>query len=1797
LIMIRQFILILIFCLPAIIWSQTPIKDYPNLIYPKNVELNVLEYGDDFFRFEIINNNETVDPDINSDVMISRWIALPQSSRFTWELEEIDWLIEWEEGEVEGPLTINDQYSRGSLPTTLANGTGNIFDQFRGVGFGKFEYSLIDVISRNISTYERGYLITRRAVVRIDITGGSLDDSAWLTNLSEEDPYLEEMSEHLVLNKEHVQQFTRPQPEIDDLKRISKWNGTLASASNEAPVLFAKVSKPGFYRLLPNDLQRIGISPAVFVGSSIQVYAGDRRLPVLADGVSRGPFIDQSSLTFYVPENKVERRPYIPVWITQLPEGDGDVPEIKFTEQLVGEQLDPSEYSITATKEVFEPNFFNHRFRFLPDTGRWVTAQIPQGELQTFEFELLKLDDTKAADLNLTFAGGASNEFCVVEVFVNGEMVQDNRRLNGSGPFNVNIKLKPGLLKQGINTFSVRYPEERDERFTSLRNVFFGKAEIQYQVEAKDLPFGIPLVVKGKEGTNLRIDVRNITSDRSDRYYFLDITDEYNPTLLGNARQGGGRTAALEITQTPKTIYIASDSSINYFGDFENYNHREILEPESGADIVHITHPRFQYALDSYVRRRDNQGFDVKIVTTDEIYSVFGYGNLGYEPIHDFIKHAYTAWPDRKLSRVLLIGEASEYWWELTHPRDGIAENLMPVYGFADPNISVRGDAAYGWVSGTGYLDDIEIGRISIDNIEELNEILERSESYENVVPQSPWMKRHIFITDDEPEFAEVADKIISSELFKSTDPKRIYLQDHAYEDYFRIFNRKRSIEMTQNILKSLSEGALTATYLGHGGPNLWSAERILHYRDLYELENNGVRPIMLAGSCDTAWVDYPTDPVERSIGEQFLSNDKGGGIALFAPVAGTNSYEHDFLLRAFFDGLITQELERVGQVAMYSRLRYMLERNQNYVTRQFILMGDPLLEIPRSEKGFSLEITPGYATTNSNTKFELSGKIADLSWGLVKATVYDRKGLEVSGPVYGHVRGGEFQLNLQMPPYVDAGEHRINVEAYNEHQAVYRHVEYVLDVIEPKVKLSWETDRPIENNVPAGTPIQLVLTVENQSQGPLPDVGLAIEDASTGNQLTATTISLQDKEVREFKFPLPVPAGISLIDAVTSYSFDEAEKDVILDQSRFEVRGVSDENEAVAVPTKLIKTIRTASPDSTSFSIPVYNLLDEQLRSVSARLYLLDSEEGSLIGESDDILRLAPFGITNVKFSEPTIFPPGKYSFRLELETPDGPDIIDVSQTIEFPLEISPGNDIMIVPGSVRTERETYRKGETVFLTATLKNNGDETINSCISNIYLRFPWDPDSLASSLTGAHVHRLQTPLAPGEERQIRMRWDPDVTETHIGRVFVVANSNRSFIESDYVNNVENVSINLRKQPNLSLDLEHTTIEPQNALAGDIISINIRYENMSDYDFSHPFVIEVVARGEGHPTEPVYRTTVDALDVNEQGVIQATWKADGKRDNIIVSVNAEKEYGEEQYSDNTKAMTISYVIPYQYLLTENDEIELQNSFKFGKFRNLFLTPANGLAIEEYPKSGEIINFSNEYLVHGNPLPTELPGTENDNRMSIIGGGLNWTPYENVPPAFFSFPMNQEDETTVYDVYISQLREMRRANRPTNKYRYRIEGNKGWESNDVAGDTKPYLGRIDTKDDMLDIIFSQDPQIPSFNTIGHIDVRPVRGEFLSSYYQVDGLPRGSFEAELNIPERTQISMWYRFGDGTHQEPNLTDWIYVPFGETIEAAPEAKLLQVKVALTGAKNDTPTMNGLMFIPSESKSKIAEVGN
>ncbi|MDK2970439.1 MAG: hypothetical protein PWP23_194 [Candidatus Sumerlaeota bacterium] len=1789
-------ILSCLFCFLPLLSSRASASEADDVLYESAFEARVIDSQPDSCTVELLNTNDSPPRESQARVIVNRWLAVPERAIVSYELLEAEWSTYWPE-ETVGPMRATTPDEIKNLPSGLRSITGEYVGVFRSVGLARMRLSVTTSAPPDSTRSARGITFLQRAVIKATISGTSLEEPATPENMAERDPYALEFLQDIVVNPEQVPQFSREVDGLANVSELQQWQDTLGQAKAEGG--FARkihVTNSGIYSLNARDFRRNEIDPGSVYPDRLHLFVGNQEVPLRRQDKKRGVLDLNETLTCYITAESEPRYPYTPVWLLQFPEeANATAPPTWETVEINRGPLQRDEgISLTARHFIFEPAHFDKRYGESSRTGNWALSECPRGQFVRLPFTLETVDTATSGSLDMEFGGYYGNHRRYAEVFINGVQLGGRESFPGAGPNPRTYTVPAGVLKAGRNVLTVHYPEVKEERLDDKLAIYW--AELQYPIDPLDFPLQTPVAITGPENAIVDLRANRPEASYQTQPFFLDVSDPFAPKTYGgyNTRGVTGRMAfATRITLSSQdlTITYADSDSTRSFGRFIPAAPTDLLAPEEGADYLVIAHPELLYAVHELGQTRQLEGKRIRLVSVDDVYNTFGYGTKDYLPIKDFLHHAFTAWPGKRLTQVLLVGEASEFWWEERQPRSDVSPNMIPIYGYGEPGIAIRGDDGYAQIAGEDMFADLEIGRISAATGEEVLAYTRRIFDYEKNPPAGPWINRHVFFSDDEPEFARVANRIIETQLDQAGEPERHFLQEYPYEDYFRIFARKRSPAMTDAIVDAMSRGALTATYFGHGGPNLWSAERIFHYRDIPAIELRGGRPIMAAASCDTAWVDYPIAPVRQSIGEQFILAENGGGIALFAPVAGTSSYEHDFLLRPFYEALLKKKFAELGRASLYAKVQYLLTRNQRYVPDQFILLGDPALKIPRPSENLSLLIEPSELFTNQGDSLKINGTSPRTDWGVAQVEMFNKEGISVAGPLRGPVQAGKFALELPLPPFVPKGDYRLLIQAWNEGLGVFDSLNVEIPVLEPKVDLAWTMTPDASTGIDAGETVTMELRALNRGEGYMDNLVLTLRDAAQGKDLRDSRLILEPGQERTVRFAFPAPAGINRLEARVEYANAAAGMLPIAEEA-IEFLALDPALPVVAASAQLVDVERLAAPEQTTFTIPLYNMRSASLDNLSAALLLMDTEEGTPVGTRLGRLSIEPGESTDLEFRATTRFPAQPLRFRVDVEGTITESNEPFAQSLDLLIDIPGGQDLYVVPGSTRTERDDYVKGETVYVRATIGNRGARPVSGLRTTLYLDFPWDPDSKAKSIVDESEIVFDTPLEPGEERDVRLRWDPVDSSNLNVRLYVVTNSDRAIPEATFQNNVGDVTVPLMRLPNLALDKELIEPKPKFVRPGDVVAVDIPYRNDSPFDFAHPFVIHIAAQGGGKPEDLIHRSTLERLDSGEEGLVQIAWRADGIRDTIHISLNDDRDYGEQEVNDNVADLPLTHVINEKYLRTSTGDWDFQPTYRYGVLKSLSHAPDDTLILKEYPEQETRIAFSNEYVI-GDPLPEDVFRHEQDNRMSIVDGTLIWTVYEMPGEVRFRLPMPTDDGTTLYDVSFQQFGTSTVSGVPVNRYRYALEDDPDWKVMSDLSNSTAYAARVETRDDYLDLSIS--PRgIPSNNSIFGVVVVPLSGSFESPAYEVSELPAARFEAQFEAPGYSHVEFAFRIGYGTIDDPEFDPWYPIENGNLIKADPYAHFIQWRASLGGDGTNLPALGNVRLVFPKDSRKIAE---
>lgn len=484
-----------------------------------------------------------------------------------------------------------------------------------------------------------------------------------------------------------------------------------------------------------------------------------------------------------------------------------------------------------------------------------------------------------------------------------------------------------------------------------------------------------------------------------------DVTDPLNikeqQIALGNTISFIASTDSLRefvaLTSTYETQVFA-------LGKVTNQN----LHGLAQQDLVIVAHPDFLTQAEQVADFHRQEGMDVVVVTPTQIYNEFSSGSQDPVAIRSFVKMFYdrAITPEDLPKHLLLFGDGS---YDNKNRITGNT-NFIPTYQSVN-SLGVIGslvtDDYYGlldpnegkWTSGIEYVD-IGVGRLSVKNQEEANNVTFKILNYYNPSTMRDWRNQITFIGDDEDNSEHMRQSDFLAEMVEVSNPEY-----NPYKIFFDAFKQEatpggnRYPDVNKEIIKSFDDGALIINYTGHGGETGWAHERVLTVADINKFTNTTNMPLVVTATCEFSRFD---DPKRTSAGELVLVN-KTGGIALLTTVRLVFSSPNFALNKSLYEKVFTEvndEKRTIGEIFM--DVKNLNAANSN--NRNFTLLGDPALKLVypkhdvKTTKFNGTNITTVLDTVKALQKVTIEGYVQDKNGqklsnynGTIYPTVFDK--------------------------------------------------------------------------------------------------------------------------------------------------------------------------------------------------------------------------------------------------------------------------------------------------------------------------------------------------------------------------------------------------------------------------------------------------------------------------------------------------------------------------------------------------------------------------------------------------------------------------------------------------------------------------------------------------------------------------------------------------------------------------------------------------------------------------------------
>lgn len=399
---------------------------------------------------------------------------------------------------------------------------------------------------------------------------------------------------------------------------------------------------------------------------------------------------------------------------------------------------------------------------------------------------------------------------------------------------------------------------------------------------------------------------------------------------------------------------------------------------------------------------RSYSQLNVKTVSLDKIYQEFGSGKQDIGAIRNLMKYVYfnAIDPAKRVKYLNLFGDAS-YDFKDRIPNN---TNIVPIYhalnGYSEGEQSFSSDDFFGMLDeDEGRIDninggqpdtggiDIAVGRIIASNLTQATQMVDKILDYHDLQAYGSWRNNYALIADDADTTADVSLQVVQENLATALNTykpfintEKIYLDSYQQESGS---GGERYPQARLDIFNEFEKGALVFNYLGHGGEDGLSAERIWIKEDGQNLGNRFKYPLFITITCEFSRFDNPYRP---TAGEFVYLNPQGGAISMVTTTrtisqSGGEAFNIIFsrYLLSYVNNIPTDSYTTIAEALRLAKNLYS-NQSSNVVT----FLGDPamMLAVPRPKvrltKINDMPVTGPVDTLQSLGLVKLSGEITD---------------------------------------------------------------------------------------------------------------------------------------------------------------------------------------------------------------------------------------------------------------------------------------------------------------------------------------------------------------------------------------------------------------------------------------------------------------------------------------------------------------------------------------------------------------------------------------------------------------------------------------------------------------------------------------------------------------------------------------------------------------------------------------------------------------------------------------------------
>ena len=408
----------------------------------------------------------------------------------------------------------------------------------------------------------------------------------------------------------------------------------------------------------------------------------------------------------------------------------------------------------------------------------------------------------------------------------------------------------------------------------------------------------------------------------------VDITDLAHPINLQPKVTGtaGSYVADVNVPWTTSGTHTLMALSLSQLAHAPATKNRPSSwhAAQAGSDIVMITHPSFANALQPLVKLRQSQGKSVSVVTVDDLYDEFNFGERSPQALKDFLASASNNWKTHP-QYLLLVGDAS------LDPRNYLGfgnQDFVPTRLVDTFYLKTASDEWFSDFTNTG-IGAIATGRLPVRTVSDAQAVVRKITGYDGTGNGGAWTKQALLVADTDTEGLGFA---ADTQAVKNLLPPS--LTSNVVDG-----NLVGTVAARAQLLAAINSGQLVVNYLGHGSVEVWGNGSLLADADAATMTNGKRLPVFLILDCLNG---YFHDVYTTSMAESLLLAPNGGAVAVWSSSGLNDAAPQGELDKDMVQGLFSAKNVALGDAIRAAKVKSgVLD-----IRKTYILFGDPAMQL-----------------------------------------------------------------------------------------------------------------------------------------------------------------------------------------------------------------------------------------------------------------------------------------------------------------------------------------------------------------------------------------------------------------------------------------------------------------------------------------------------------------------------------------------------------------------------------------------------------------------------------------------------------------------------------------------------------------------------------------------------------------------------------------------------------------------------------------------------------------------------------